>query len=267
MPAIQTSDDVQIHYRDWGIGSPVVFVSAWALSGDQWQYQMAHMVNHGLRAICYDRRGHGRSDDPGHGFDYTTLADDLARLVSHLDLRDVTLVAHSMGGGEVVRYLTRHGIDRVARIALVAPTLPFPGDGVDPSLFEALRDVWRHDLAAWLDANAGPYFGDGLPGCSVSNGIRDWTLHDMLRTSLLAAIEFNRTGTSTDFRDELPGIGVPTLLIHGDTDASIPIERSSRLCLDLISGSRLTVYENAPHGLYLSHRDRLNTELLDFVKS
>ena len=159
MPFVQTHDDVSLFFRDWGEGEPVVFCAAWALSSIAWQYQMVAMVDSGRRAVAYDRRGHGRSDDPGGGYDYDTLADDLAQVLTSLDLHGVTLVAHSMGSGEAVRYLSRHGAERVDRLVLVAPTTPFllrtsdNPDGVDGAMFAGRRDEWRRDFAQWLSAN------------------------------------------------------------------------------------------------------------------
>jgi non-heme chloroperoxidase len=183
----------------------------------------------------------------------------------------VTLVGHSSGCGEAIRYLTRHGDDRIANVAFVAPLGPFPlrADdnpiGLDPALVEAVRASWKQDFPAWMDAGGDGYVGRGLPGCNVSDGLVEWTKSDMLQTSLLAAIEFNRTSVETDLRPELTKISVPTLIIQGDHDMSIPLELSGRVCAELINGAELIVYENAPHGLYLTHRDRLNEDLLRFI--
>jgi non-heme chloroperoxidase len=272
MPYYETPDHVQLYYQDWGEGEPVVFVSAWALSSRMWQYQMINLIEHGLRCIAYDRRGHGRSDHPGHGYDYDTLADDLAGLIDRLDLTGVTLVSHSMGGGEIVRYLTRHGHGRVARAALVAPLGPFPlraednPHGFDPAVVAAVRAGWKEDFPAWMDASADGYVGKGLPGCSVPAGLVEWTKQDMLQSSLLALIECNRTGVETDLRTEMTRIAVPTLIIDGDHDQSIPTELSGKVCAELIPGSIFKLYQNAPHGLYLTHRSRLTDDLLTFIK-
>ena len=271
MPYLETPDGTSLFYRDWGSGRPVLFASGWALSSVEFQYQMASLVGHGYRAISYDRRGHGRSDDPGVGYDYETLASDLAALIEHLGLSGLTLVGHSMAGGEIIRYLSRHGDARVARIVLVAATLPFPqrGDtnpmGIDPAVFDQAREQWRRDFGAWIQAGEAPYFGDGLPGCSVCELSRVWTKADMLGTSLLAVIECNRAITDTDFRDELRDVQVPALVIQGDKDASIPIELAGYRQHELLPNSRLVVYENAPHGLYLTHRDNLTEDLVAFI--
>jgi non-heme chloroperoxidase len=271
MPFVRTADDVSLFFRDWGEGEPVVFCAAWALSGIAWQYQMIGVVDSGRRAVAYDRRGHGRSDDPGRGYDYDTLADDLASVLEYLDLQDVTLVAHSMGSGEAVRYLTRHSDGRVARLMLLAPTTPFilktpdNQDGVDAQLFAARRDEWRRDFGRWILENEAPYFGDGLPGCEVSPLLRDWTKADMLATTLQAAIEFQRSAVGTDFRDELSALSLPTLIAQGDADASAPLPLTGMRTAELIANCRLQVYENAPHGLYLTHRERVNSDLLAFI--
>ena len=271
MPYYETPDRVRLHYQDWGDGEPVVFVSSWALSSRMWQYQMINLIEHGLRCIAYDRRGHGRSDDPGHGYDYDTLADDLAGLIDTLNLSGVTLVGHSMGGGEIVRYLTRHGDARIARVALVAPAGPFPlrtednPNGFDPALVAAVRAGWKRDFPAWMDAGQDGFVGRGLPGCHVSAGLIEWTRHDMLQASLLALIECNRAAVETDLRSEMTKIAVPTLIIDGDHDQSVPTELSGQVCAELIPGSIFKLYQNAPHGLYLTHPDRLTNDLLSFI--
>jgi pimeloyl-ACP methyl ester carboxylesterase len=271
MGFVQTDDEVSLFYRDWGEGEPVVFCAAWALSSIAWQYQMISVVDSGRRAVAYDRRGHGRSDDPGRGYDYDTLAEDLASLFEGLDLHDVTLVAHSMGSGEAVRYLTRYGDGRVARLLLLAPTTPFvlktPDNehGVDGQFFAEGRDEWRRDFGRWILENEAAYFGDGLPGCEISSLLRDWTKADILTTTLQAAIESQRSAVETDFRKELSTLSVPTLVVQGDADASAPLPLTGARTAKLVPNCRLLVYENAPHGLYLTHRERLNVDLLAFI--
>jgi non-heme chloroperoxidase len=272
MPFVHTTDDVSLFFRDWGEGEPVVFCAAWALSSIAWQYQMIRVMESGRRAVACDRRGHGRSDDPGRGYDYDTLAEDLASVIDHLDLHDVTLVAHSMGSGDAVRYLTRHGDGRVARLVLLAPTTPFllqtpdNPDGVDARFFAARRDEWRRDFGRWVLDNEAPYVGDGQPGCEVSPLLRDWTKADMLATTLQAAISFQQAAVQTDFRGELPVLTLPTLVIQGDADASAPLPLTGMRTAELIPNSRLLVYEHAPHGLYLTHREKVNADLLAFVE-
>jgi non-heme chloroperoxidase len=264
MPFLHTDDDVSIFYRDWGQGEPIVFCAAWALSGVAWEYQMIGVRDGGFRAVAFDRRGHGRSDDPGRGYDYDRLSEDLAVLLDSLDLRDVTLVAHSMGSGEAIRYLTRHGSERVARLVLVAPTTPYllhaPDNpqGIPEAFFAERRDEWRQDFGRWIIENEDPYFGAG----PVSTLLRERTKTDMIGTSLQAVIDFQLAATRTDFRQELAALAVPTLVIHGDADASAPLPSTGARTAELVPGAQLVVYEGAPHGLYLTHRERFNADLL-----
>jgi non-heme chloroperoxidase len=266
-PFVETRDGTQLFYRDWGDGAPVVFLSGWALTSDCWGYQMAPLSEAGLRCIAYDRRGHGRSSDPGRGFDYDTLADDLAAVLDALDLRNVTLVAHSMAGGEAIRYLSRHGSKRIARVALVAATLPFltrtddNPDGIDPAVFDnARRNVLLRDFPKALRDNMRPF---GLP--ETSEAMLGWIGDLMLRCSMKALVECNRALTGTDFRAELPKIGVPTLIVHGDRDVSAPLAITGRKTAALMPQATVKIYEGAPHGLFLTHAERLNKDLREFV--
>jgi pimeloyl-ACP methyl ester carboxylesterase len=267
-PFIVTRDGANLFYKDWGNGKPVVFVHSWALDSDMWQYQMIHLADQGLRCVAYDNRGHGRSSDPGQGYNYDTLADDLAATLERLNLRDVSLVSHSMGCGVVVRYLSRHGAGRIARAAFVAPITPFllktedNPDGVDKRIFEQLRAMWSKDFPKWLADNARPFFTP-----ETSPEMIQWGLKMGMRASLKAVIDCNRAVTDTDFRAELPKITAPALIIHGDKDVSAPLELTGRKTARLIPGSQLKVYEGAPHGLFITHMDRLNQDLHDFVKS
>lgn len=271
MPFVDTRTGTSLFYRDWGTGRPVLFLAAAGMDSTEARGVMADLARQGYRVIALDRRGHGRSDDPGRGYDYDTLADDVADLIDHLDLRGLLLVGHSMGGGEIVRYLTRYGSARVHRIALVAAALPFllatadNPDGAPRTAAAALRDSWHHHQDRWLTDNADPYFGAGLPGCEVSDIARDPVLQSIAGTSLWATVECNRAVVETDFRDEMRAITVPALIIHGDSDASISLEFGGRRQAALIPGSELVVYDNAPHGLYLTHPERLTRDLLAFA--
>ncbi|MGW5108560.1 alpha/beta fold hydrolase [Nocardia sp. NPDC004123] len=273
MPFVETRTGTSLFYRDWGTGRPVLFLAAAGMDSTEPRGVMADLAERGFRTIALDRRGHGRSDDPGHGYDYDTLADDVADLIDHLDLRDLLLVGHSMGGGEIVRYLTRHGSARVDRIALVAAALPFllatddNPDGAPRAAADALRDSWHHHQDRWLTDNADPYIGAGLPGCEVSAIARDRVLQSIAGTSMWATIECNRTVVETDFRAEMRTITVPTLIIHGDSDASISLDFGGRRQAALVPDSELVIYENAPHGLYLTHPERLTRDLLAFATS
>ncbi|MGK3966853.1 alpha/beta fold hydrolase [Sorangium sp. So ce118] len=266
-PFIETQDGALLFHRDWGAGKPVLFLSGWALSSEMWGYQMLDLADNGLRCVAYDRRGHGRSSDPGRGYDHDTLADDLAAVLEQLDLREVTLVGHSMSGGEIARYLSRHGDRRIARAVFLAPTTPMllkapdNPDGLDRLLVEQVRAAIRADYPGWLADNAAPFF---LPDTSPAT--MDWVRQLMLQCSMKALIDCNRASVEADFRDELRRIEVPTLVIHGDRDASAPLALTGEKTAALVPGSRLIVYEGAPHGLFVTHRERLGRDLLAFAQ-
>jgi pimeloyl-ACP methyl ester carboxylesterase len=227
---------------------------------------MLPLSEHGLRCIGFDRRGHGRSSE-GPAYDIDSLADDLAAVLDALDLHGVTLVGHSMAAGEIVRYLTRHGSARVSGIALLGPTTPFLArtednpDGIDPQFFESFRRDWlMRDLPGWIEENIRPFV---LP--ETSPQMMDWLRSMCLQASPRALLECNRATTTTDFRAELRAIAVPTLVIHGDRDVSCKLDLTGRRTAALIPGARLKIYEGAPHGLFITHADRLNADLLEFV--
>jgi pimeloyl-ACP methyl ester carboxylesterase len=266
---IAAADGTRLAFTDWGEGKPVVFIHAWALPSPMWDYQLGPLAQQGLRCIAYDRRGHGHSSVPKQGYDCDTLADDLAMLLNELDLSEVTLVGYSFGAGEIVRYLTRHGTRRIAKAALIAPAAtPFVmktadnPNGIPSEALEMVRAAIQQDFPKWLQDGKKPFFV-----ADTSPGLQDWILQLMLTTPLRVAIECNRIMTSTDFRAELPRISVPTLIVHGDNDASAPIDLTGRPTAALIPKAQLKVYEGAPHGLFLTHKDRLNADLLDFIKA
>ena len=269
MPYFSASDGASLFYRRWGAGSPVVFLHGWALNSEAWQSQMIALSQQGLSCIAYDRRGHGRSDDPGEGYDYDSLADDLNALMERLDLREATLVGHSMGNGESVRYLTRHGGGRVARLAMIAPALPFilrtpdnPGGPNERGQLDAWRGAWKNNYVEWLSQAVPAAFGaDGSPDRI------QWAMRMMLQCTIQAAIGTNVASAETDFRNELPQIKVPTLIIHGDEDVSTPLEATGRKVAQLIAGSQLKVYQGARHSLIGSHADQLNRDILAFVRN
>ncbi|HEY7639071.1 MAG TPA: alpha/beta hydrolase [Steroidobacteraceae bacterium] len=265
-PYVETRDGTQLFYRDWGSGSPLVFLSGWGLTSDCWAYQMAPLSDSGLRCVAYDRRGHGRSSDPGRGFDYDTLADDLAAVLEALDLQNVTLVTHSMAGGEAVRYLSRSGSKRVARVALVAATLPFMTrtadnpDGIDPAVFEnGRRNVIMRDFPKALRDNLRPFV---VP--ETSQALVDWIAGLMQQCSMRALVDCNKALSATDFRPELAKLDVPTLIVHGDKDVSAPLAITGRKTAALLPNATVKIYEGAPHGLFLTHAERLNKDLQEF---
>ena len=271
MPYIETADRTSLFVTEWGSGAPVVFTHAWGLRSDEWDYQVPALADAGLRCVLYDRRGHGRSDRPATGYDFDTLADDLAAVIDHFNLHDVTLIGHSLGCRELVRYLTRHGDARIARMVLVAPTTPMlrrtadNPDGWDPALLDANYAAVAANVPQWCAdfEAAGPYFGSS-PGSSP--GLIDWTIRMIVDTPLRVLLETLKLNTNVNMADELRKIGVPTLIVHGDQDASAPLELTGRKTAALIDGAALTVYQGAGHGLYASDHEVLNAEIVAFVK-
>lgn len=260
--AISTTDGTMLFHRDWGAGRPVVFLAGWALSSRMWGRAMLRLAERGARCVAYDRRGHGRSADPGGGYDYDTLADDLAAVMAVLDLRDAVLVGHSMAGGEIVRYLTRHGRDRVRGVVLLAPTLPFPlqapdnPEGFERSVFDRLRDAVVDDFPGWMDANAAPFFTPDTGAGAVA-----WVKGMMGESALHALAGCFDAMVGTDFRRELAALDLPALVIHGDADSSAPLELTGRPTAALLPQGRLVVYEGAPHGLFVTHAAQLQLDL------
>jgi non-heme chloroperoxidase len=263
--SLQGVGGARLFYRDWGSGRPVVFVHGWAVNCDIWQYQMA-ALSHEARCIAYDKRSHGRSSDPGEGYDYDTLADDLASVLERLDLNDAILVGHSMGASEIVRYLTRHGPLRVVKVVLISSALPFMlqtsdnPKGIDASVLAARRAQWLEDMPQFLSANARSFL---LPSSSPETVA--WVAQMGAAASLRALFELNRTITETDFREELSRLPVPALVIHGDRDISAPIDLAGEQTAAIVPRSRLKVYEGAPHGLLLTHSERLNNDLRQWL--
>jgi non-heme chloroperoxidase len=265
---ICSRDGIRLYWKEWGTGRPLLFVHGAAVHGSFWDYQVATLADHGYCCITFDRRGHGRSDQPAYGYDYDSLADDLSAVITKLDLRDVTLIGHSMGCGEILRYLTRHGDSRVSGIALLGTTTPFlpqTGDnpnGVPAAAFEAVRGGWQRDYAKWIDDNVGPFFDQ-----HTSPGMMRWGAGLLDGMSVPIAIECNRTITGADFREELPNIRVRTLIIHGDRDASTPLEICGRPTAALIPDSELRIYEGGTHGLMFTQMERLNADLIGFASA
>lgn len=267
-PFIEMSDGTQLFYREAGLEGPIaIFLHGSGATSQIWQYQMAYLGDHGVHCIAFDRRGHGRSSDPGRGFDFDTFADDLANALAHLELKNVVLISHSMGAGEVVRYLTRHGKDRVARIVLVSPTTPLVmkkadnPNGIDKSALDLLPPKLCHDFPSWADGNARSFLGK-----DASEATLQWRLRMADQCSLKAMVDCYRATTETDFRGELPHISIPSLIIHGDADQSAPVDSTARRTAALIPGCELKVYPGAPHLLMLTEIDRLNSDLLEFIK-
>lgn len=264
---VRTADGVDLYYRDWGRGQPVLFVAGWALPSESWNYQMLALVEAGYRAIAYDRRGHGRSSDPGRGYDFDTLADDLAAILDALDLEQVTLVGHSMGCNEIVRYLSRHGAGRVERVALLGAMTPCLArrpdnpDGIDPAIFEMVRrEQLMADFPQWVEDNMPPFVAPETPPA-----MRDWLRGLALQASLHALVECNRALEEAEMRAELRRIALPVLLVGATNDASAPFELTARPSARLLPHAHFKVYEGAPHGMFITHREQVNRDLLEFI--
>jgi non-heme chloroperoxidase len=273
MSMITTKDGTQIYYKDWGTGQPVVLSHGWPLSSDAWEDQMFFLCNRGYRCIAHDRRGHGRSSQPWTGNDMDTYADDLAELVEKLDLENAVHVGHSTGGGEVARYIGRHGTRRVAAAVLVSDITPVmlksatnPG-GLPIDGFDQIRAGVQKDRSQYFKDLSGPFYGANRPGSAVSQGLRDFFWLQSLMAGFPACYFCVKAFSETDLTEDIKKIDVPTLIIHGDDDQIVPIADSALLSSKIVPNAQLKVYEGAPHGLPSTHKDRLNADLLEFLGS
>ena len=272
MTFIQTADGAQIYYKDWGAGPPVLLSHGWPLQSDSWEAQMLFLAANGFRVIAHDRRGHGRSTQTWGGNDMDTYADDLATLIDALDLTGLALVGFSTGGGEVARYVGRHGTGRVAKVVLVSAVPPFmlrtpdnPG-GVPIEVFDAIRAASLADRSqTYQDLADGPFFGANRPGANPSRGIRDAFWLQGMQAGHRNALECITAFPATDFRPDLDKIDVPTLVIHGDDDQVVPFEVGGQASAARIKGAHLKVYPGAPHGITDTHKAELSADLLAFL--
>jgi non-heme chloroperoxidase len=274
MPFVTTPDGAEIFYKDWGQGPPVVFSHGWPLNSDSWEAQMLFVASNGFRAIGHDRRGHGRSSQSWDGNEMDTYADDLGSVMDALDLRDATLFGFSTGGGEVARYIARHGTDRVAKAGLVSAVPPLmlktadnPG-GVPIDVFDGLREGSLADRSQlYRDLADGPFFGNNREGVEISQGTRDAFWRQGMQAGHRNAYESIAAFSATDFRGDLARFDIPTLVIHGDDDQIVPYEVGGKASAALIDGATLKTYSNAPHGITDTHKNQLNNDLLEFLRS
>jgi non-heme chloroperoxidase len=268
---ITTNDGTQIYYKDWGGGEPVLFSHGWPLSADAWEDQMLFLGAHGYRCIAHDRRGHGRSSQPWNGNEMDTYADDLATLVEKLGLKKVIHVGHSTGGGEVARYIGRHGTKRVAKAVLIGAVPPQmlktaanPG-GLPIEVFDQIRTSVLADRSEFFRDLSTPFYGANRPGAKVSEGLRDSFWLQGMQAGFKGVFECIKAFSETDFTDDLKKFDVPTLILHGDADQIVPIGASAMLSSKLVKDSTLKIYPGAPHGMCSTLKDQVNTDLLAFL--
>ena len=274
MSLITMNDGTQIYYKDWGSGQPVVFCHGWPLSSDSWDSQMLFIASHGYRCIAHDRRGHGRSSQPWNGNDMNTYADDLSELIESLDLKDAVLIGFSAGGGEVARYIGRHGTKRLVKAALISAVPPLMlktdmnPDGLPIDVFNEIRLGCLADRSQfYMDLASGPFFGANRPGSKVSQGMINSFWLQGMRAGHKNTFDCIQAFSETDFTEDLKKIDVPTLIIHGDDDQIVPIGAAALASAKLVKNSILNIYPGAPHGLTETHKGQLNADLLQFLKA
>lgn len=275
MPYIKSAQNdaepINIYYEDLGEGKPVVFIHGWPLSGAMWEYQVTRLPQQGLRCITYDRRGFGKSDRPYDGYDYNTLAGDLKSLLDELDLNEVTLVGFSMGGGEIAKYFSLYGGARVIKVVLVSAVVPYMlqtadnPDGVAQEEFDKMTEEMMEDRPGFMEKFNKDFFSVSLVDHPVSSAFLANSLTKVMEASPIATLECAKSFSSTDFRQDVLKINVPTLIIHGNNDKTVPIKPTSAESVKLIDGSRLVVYEGAPHGLWYTDKEKLNQDLIQFI--
>jgi non-heme chloroperoxidase len=271
MAFVEAKDGTKLHVKDSGNGRPVVLIHGWPLTGDMFEYQSLALLEAGYRVITYDRRGFGQSGHPATGYNYDMFADDLAAVLDELDITDAALVGFSMGGGEIARYLSRHGAQRVAKAVLIGSVVPYllkddsNPDGVDASVFEDMKAQIRKDRFAFLQSFSKMFYGVGFVTSPVSQALLDWTFILAIMASPKATIDCVDAFGKTDFRPDLKAFTMPTLVIHGTADKTVPIDTAGRAAAKGITSAKLIEYDGEPHGLFATAPDRLNQDLMQFI--
>ena len=272
MNFITAADKTKLYFKDWGAGRPVILLHGWPLSSDSWDDQAMAMANAGFRTIAYDRRGFGRSSQPGSGYDYDTLADDLATVIEQTGAKDAVLVGFSMGGGEVARYMSRHGGKSVSKAVLISSVVPFMlktsdnPQGTDESVFAGMTKGMKEDRAKFFGSFFKDFFGVSMLSSGVSDEMVEWARSVSMQAGLNATLGCAKAFSTTDFRPDLAAFTVPTLIIHGTEDKTVPIDAAGRAAAKGIAQSTLIEYDGAPHGLQATHKERLTKDLLDFLQ-
>lgn len=266
----KTGEDISLAYSDYGNGQPVVLIHGWPSSREMWEYQIADIVNAGFRVVKYDRRGFGKSSKPWSGYDYDTLASDLNEIISQLKLQNVILVGFSMGGGEVAKYIANYGQENIDRVALISTVLPYMlktdnnPDGVDKKVFDDMAEKIKDDRPAFLDDFGKMFFGISLLNKPLSTPLLNHFWELTTKATQQSTLECAKSFATTDFRNDITRITVPTLIIHGDSDKIVPYEASSKRTAEMLPAAELVVYQDGPHGLFYTHRELLNKDLLTF---
>lgn len=273
MPYIKTKDGANLFYKDWGTGKTIILVHGWSVGSDSFEYQMLDLVSRGMRVVAYDQRGCGRSDQTWDGYDFDTLASDLAALIETLDIREATLVGHSMGCGVITRYLSKYGGECISKSVLGATTTPYllktedNPQGIDKSILDGMVEAMSRDRQQYTTNLAPAFFGVGLPGIEVSPELIQWGVNLCFQASIRAAIEMQKTNFTTDQRKELREINVSTLIIHGDKDVNNPFEITGAKTAELMPNANVEIYEGMAHGFYITHPRRFNDDIIAFIES
>ena len=271
MNYVKTTDNTQLYYKDWGSGRPVILLHGWPLSSDSWDDQAMAIAAAGYRTIAYDRRGFGRSSQPWSGYDYDTLSDDLAAVIEQTGAQDAVLIGFSMGGGEVARYMSRHNGKGVSKAVLVSSVVPYMlktsdnSNGTPQSVFDEMAQGMKADRAKFFASFFKDFFGVSLMSSQASPEVLEWARSVTMQASLKATLECAKSFATTDFRGDLPAFKVPTLVIHGAQDKTVPIDAAGRAAARGIAQAELIEYDDGPHGLQVTHKDRLTKDLLDFI--